>query len=57
MKIYQIIKGEYGYDCWGRIEFCGYTDVGNPWLTYEKAKANIPNDGEEYLINTIEVNE
>lgn len=57
MKIYQITKAEYEYDYWGRTWFCGYTDVGNPWITYEKALSHIPNDGGEYLINTIEVDE
>ena len=57
MKIYQIIKAEYGYDCWGKTEFSGYTNVGNTWATFEGAKTHIPNDGEEYEIKTIEVNE
>ncbi len=46
MKVYQIIKVEYGHDCWGKIEFCGYTNVGNSWSTFEGAKVHIPNDGE-----------
>ncbi len=57
MKVYQIIKAEYGHDCWGKTEFCGYTDVGNPWSTFEGAKVHIPNDDGEYMIQTIEINE
>jgi len=41
----------------GKTEFCGYTDVLNPLSTHEGAKLHIPNDDEEYLIKTIEINE
>lgn len=57
MKIYQIVREEWGYDCWGKSEFCGYSNVGGPWMTYGQAKSHIPNDGEKYKIQEIEVNE
>lgn len=57
MKIYQIVKEEWGYDCWGKSEFCGYSNVGNPYLSYEEAEKHIPHDYETYKIHTIEVNE
>ena len=60
---YKIRYADYGYDCWGKTEFCGYVDYDNVvYLKYETAE-KIKRDAKEqfpdrsFSIYEIEVKE
>jgi len=46
---YKIHYGEYGYDCWGRSEWCGWYEYNNKVYTdKEKLKIAIKEAEKEY---------
>ena len=58
MIAYKIHYGEYGYDCYGAPEWCGWYDYDNvTYLRYEIAKRVIEDVKEQFTDRNWEIYE
>lgn len=58
MKGYKIHYGEFGHDCWGAREWCGWYDYDNVVYTdYNKCKEVLSNAKKQFLDREFEIYE
>ena len=58
MTGYKIRYGEYGHDCWGKPEWCGWYDYDNVvYLRYETAEKIIEDVKEQFPDRNYEIYE